>query len=343
MKILLICTTRTWGGLEQTAYRDALELNKRANKVHLLCTNDGILHKKAVIAGVVCHTISNESKYFNPQIFFKLSSIVREHGYEVVHFHSFNTILPCLTALFGKRCKVFATRHIYVEHSKKDLFHSFYLKRIDKMLAISEFSRRNILEMYPISEDKIETLYLGIDLTKYERSDQKGVEFRRKFKIPVDANVVGVLGRIDPAKGQMEFVEAVPQILHQYPKAYFVITGHATSKDEQWYLSAVEKRIQELGLKERVVLTGFIEDVPAVLSAMDVLVMPSYFETFGLVVIEAFACLVPVIATDMGSINEMISNNHSGIKIKPKSSQDIAEAVKTLLGSKELRDKIIIN
>jgi glycosyltransferase involved in cell wall biosynthesis len=211
------------------------------------------------------------------------------------------------------------------------------------MLAISEFSRRNILETYPISDDKIEALYLGINLERYARDEQKGFQFKKRFSIPENKKVVGVVGRIDPAKGQMEFVKAIPDIIKEHPDAHFVIVGKTTSSKEEAYLTEVKKQVQDLNIAPLVTFTGFYSDVSTPMSAMDIFVMPSYFEAFGLIAIEAMACKVPVVATNMGSIEEMIPNYDHGIKILPKNSEQIADAVKIFLDDSGLRSRVAEN
>ncbi|MFH1222905.1 MAG: glycosyltransferase family 4 protein [Pseudomonadota bacterium] len=338
MRVLICCTTDSWGGLEQTAVRDAAALKKRSVDAEVLCLSRGAVLDKSKELGAVIHTVNSQAKYFNPELYFKLKKIA--DGFDVVHLHSFNTVFPLLFSLMGKKVKVFATRHIYVEHVKKDIFHRWYLSRIDKMLAVSDFSKKNILETYPISENKIQTLYLGIDLNRHVRSDEKAAKFRKDFNIPSGKKIVGVVGRIDPMKGQMEFVCAAPNVIQKYPDTHFVIVGRTTAEKENEYLAAVKNKVRELGIEKHVTFTGFCEDIPSALSAMDIFVMPSYFETFGLIAIEAMACGVPVIATDRGSINEIIPSDEYGIKIEPKNSGQISQAVIKILSSAEFSSKL---
>jgi len=329
MKVLVCCTTESWGGLEQTALRDAIALKERGITTELLCLDRGVIFDKAKKAKLTIHSVHSSSKYFNPELYFKLKKIA--DNFDVVHLHSFNTVFPILFSLMNKKVKVVATRHIYVEHVKKDLFHRWYLNRIDKMLAVSDFSKKNILATYPISENKIETLYLGINLDKYVRSEVGSKKFKKEFNIPDGKKIVGVIGRIDPMKGQMEFVEAVPHIMKKHHDVHFVIVGKTTADHERFYLEAVKNKVRHLGIENYVTFTGFCPDVSAPLSAMDVFVMPSYFETFGLIALEAMACGVPVIGTNMGSIDEIIPSDEYGMKIAPRSAREISDAVIKLL------------
>jgi len=207
------------------------------------------------------YTVPDSGSYFSYIVFKKIKDLCFSKKFDVVHIHSFNTIFSILLTLKFVKVPVVATRHIYVEHVKKDIFHKWYLGRIDKMLAISDFSRCNIIDTYPISEEKIETLYLGIDLKKYIRDGQKAKEFKKQFSISDDKKVVGVIGRIDPAKGQLEFINSIPEIIKEYPKTHFVIVGKTTATKELEYLYALKNRIQDLGIGSYVTFTGFYSDV----------------------------------------------------------------------------------
>lgn len=343
MKVLICCTTETWGGLEQTAFRDAVRLREQGFETAIFCLDKGAIYEKAREHKIELHTVSCTENYFSYSVFKKLKKLCNTGHFDVVHLHSFNNIFSMLLALKFIKIPVVATRHIYVEHVKKDFFHKWYLKRIDKMLAISEFSRRNIIDTYPVKEEKIETLYLGIDLNKYSRDEQKAKSFKKQFGIADNKKIIGVVGRIDPAKGQMEFINSIPEIIKEYPLTHFVIVGKTTSDKELAYLTELKAHIQNLGIGSYITFTGFCSEVSRPMSALDIFVMPSYFEAFGLIAIEAMACKVPVIATSMGSIDEIIPNYDHGIKILPKNSEQIAAAVKILLSDKALCEKITKN
>jgi glycosyltransferase involved in cell wall biosynthesis len=343
MKVLICCTTETWGGLEQTAFRDAVALRGEDVETAIFCFDKGAIYEKAKEQRIELHTVPVTNAYFSYRIFREIRTLCSSGHFDVVHIHSFKTIFSILTGLKGVKIPVVATRHIYVEHVKKDIFHKWYLGRIDRMLAISDFSRRNILKTYPVKEDDVETLYLGINFERYARDEQKAFRFKKQFSIPENKKVIGVVGRIDPAKGQMEFVKAIPDIVKEHLDAHFVIVGKTTSAKENDYFNEVKKQVQGLNIGPLVTFAGFFSDVSVPMSAMDVLVMPSYFEAFGLIAIEAMACKVPVVATNMGSIEEMIPNYDHGIKILPKNSEQIADAVNILLDDSGLRSRIAEN
>ena len=342
MKVLVICTSETWGGLEQTALRDVVELNRQGLAAELLCFNEGVIPEHAKAKGLKYHTIKNKNKYFNLEIFYKLRSIIKKEKFEIIHLHTFNTILPVLLSVMGLKVFVVATRHIYVEHVKKDLLHRFFLRRLNMLLAISDFARQNLLQTYPLPKEKVRTLYVGIDVKYFERSNEKSEHFLLSNPVLRDAsNIIGVVGRIDPMKGQLEFIEAAHKILGKYPGSRFLVVGAPTDSADTRYLEVVKNRIKELGLDSKILFTGFCNDVSEPLSAMNIFVMPSYFEAFGLAALQGMANKVPVVASDKGSIKEIIPSKDYGIIIPPKDSAAIANAVIELLDNKKMTEDII--
>jgi glycosyltransferase involved in cell wall biosynthesis len=336
MKILVICTAETWGGLEQTAFRDIVELNKQGISAELLCFDEGVILEQARKAGLKYHVIKNRHKYFNFDVFLKIRCLVKNKKFDLIHLHTFNTILPILLAVMKLDVFVIATRHIYVEHVKKDFLHKFLLRRIDMLLAISDFARANLLQTYPLPKEKIKTLYIGIDVNFFAKSDDKTESFLSSNpKLRSASNVIGMVARIDPMKGQLEFLEAARMILNKDSKAMFVIVGAPTVSTDTCYLDMIKQKTIELGIDDKVVFTGFCEDVSEALSVMDVFVMPSYFEAFGLTVLQAMANKTPIVSTDKGSIKEIIPSNDYGIVIPAKNSLAIAESVINLLSDKK--------
>lgn len=339
MKVLVICTAETWGGLEQTALRDVVELNKQGIRAELLCFDKGVILDHAKELGLRFYTIKNKNKYFNLEIFIKLRSLIKKENFNVIHFHTFNTIMPSLLAVRGLDVFVAATRHIYVEHVKKDFLHRSLLRRLDMLFAISDFARMNLLETYPLSKDRVKTLYIGIDVKSFERSSGKRERFLSSYPLLRNASkIIGMVGRIDPMKGQLEFLEAAKRIIREDPKTMFLIVGAPTLATETNYLDMLKKRVNELGISSNLVFAGFCKDVSEPLSVMDVFVMPSYFEAFGLAALQAMANRVPVISTNKGSVEEIIPSRDYGFIIPPRDALAIADSVLTLIGDKKMAE-----
>jgi glycosyltransferase involved in cell wall biosynthesis len=184
---------------------------------------------------------------------------------------------------------------------------------------------------------------------------------RQEFGIAQDAPVIGVVGRITVWKGHQTFIEAMQRVIDCAPTARALIVGEQFERcpeaDER-ELRGIRERFgteldipsqvvfreqdlraltRELGLQDHVVFTGFRQDIPDVMAALDLLVLPSWWEPFGRVLIEAMASGTPVVATNLGGPPEIVRDGETGYLIPPLDSVAMADAICGILNRPHLR------
>jgi glycosyltransferase involved in cell wall biosynthesis len=189
---------------------------------------------------------------------------------------------------------------------------------------ISEEGRRGV----PVS-----LIYNGVDLERYNHQ-QPCCTLHEDYSIPEDAQIVGVIARLEAEKGHRTLLEAWPLVLAAQPRAWLLIVGEGSERD------SLEAEAASLGISDRVVFTGRREDVPAVTAALDVSVLPSYREAQGLSVLEAMALGRPVVASRVGGIPEMIEDGVSGLLVPPNDREALASAIVRLLADHPFADMI---
>ncbi len=143
--------------------------------------------------------------------------------------------------------------------------------------------------------------------------------------INLSSKVVGTVGRFDEQKGHMFFLKAIPKILQDVPDVRFIFVGDGSLR------SKLEKMGRELEVNQNIIFTGVRRDIPEILSIMDVFVLPSIFEGFGIVLLEAMAVGKPVVASRAGGIPEIVEHGLTGILIEPANPSAIAGSVVKLL------------
>jgi glycosyltransferase involved in cell wall biosynthesis len=187
---------------------------------------------------------------------------------------------------------------------------------------------------------RVTRIYNGLVLDDYSpATDAERAEFKRRWSIPIERRLVGILGVLTPLKGHRVFLDAAKEILAARPEAHFVVVGDEIydTAGHRGYRKSLEDYARALGIAERVTFTGFLDHVERVLPCLDVLVQASVEpESFGRVVVEAQASGVPVVASRIGAIPEIIRDGSLGTLVRPGASDDIARAVRRYLESDEL-------
>ncbi len=184
-----------------------------------------------------------------------------------------------------------------------------------------------------ISREKISVVYHGIDMEE-DKVLGKRMAMRRELGIDEKDPVVGFVGRLVDWKGPDVFIRSAQEVSKRMPEARFLIVGDAVF-GERDYVEQLKNLCLELGIEDRVIFTGYREDVLEVMSAMNVLVHASVLpEPFGMVLIEAMSLGLPVVATQGGGVGEIVKAEETGLIIPPKDSEAMAEAIFRILSDK---------
>jgi glycosyltransferase involved in cell wall biosynthesis len=172
----------------------------------------------------------------------------------------------------------------------------------------------------------------GIDTNRF-RPDVRDMSIRRGAP-----QVVAILGHISEVKGHPDFVEAAGLIADEFPGLRFVVIGGETL--QTGLRQALEERVRALGLTDRFEFTGFRHDVPALISAVDLVVLPSRSEGLPLAALETMACGRPLIATPVGGVPEAVIDNETGVLIPPADAGALAAAMTRLLRNPALATQL---
>ena len=190
----------------------------------------------------------------------------------------------------------------------------------DKIVCISDAEKESALREKICKPDKLQVIYNGVDLEKIKNTKPKT---RKELGIPEDAFVVGQVGRLSEQKAPDIFVKAAKLIKDKIPNAYFILVGDGELRGQ------VKKMIHENGLDNSFLITGWVDSPAAYMKIMDVGTLLSRWEGFGLVLPEYMACGVPIVATDVDAIPNIIKNKENGVLVEKDDYRQIL--VKVLL------------
>lgn len=229
--------------------------------------------------------------------------------------------------------------------TKKDYFQlkswtSYSVKGAAQVIAISEATKRDIEEVYAVSAEKITVVYPGYDRDRF--FPRKPAEVRRVLeKHHIEGPYFLFLSSLKPSKNIERLVEAFSQLVQSrsLPEDIkLVIAGK-----KAWLYEMIFAKVKGLGITERVVFTGFFpeEDLPYLISGAAAFILPSLFEGFGIPVVEAMACEVPVVVSQVASLPEVAGP--AGIYVNPMDTKDIARGLKTALSLTSARRRKLTN
>ncbi|HIE14611.1 TPA: glycosyltransferase family 1 protein [Candidatus Bathyarchaeota archaeon] len=267
----------------------------------------------------------------------KLKHLGKQHHIELVHLN--NGLTPA-GILAARMLKVPCVVH-YRASPWPSVLNRFFAHLASHSIAVSKTVRRDLISM-GIPPAKISVIYDALDPGKFnDQVDIAGV--RAEFKCRPKELLFGLFGRIVPWKGPLEFVKSAVQVFRQIPNSRAFIVGDV-SDDDISYFRQLKSVVSELGIKDKVVFTGYRTDIPALMAMMDVVVHASIEpEPFGMVLIESMAVGKPVVATAAGGPLEIVKHGETGLLIPCRNTSAMADAIVRLLSDSKLAHRIGVN
>jgi len=272
--------------------------------------------------------------------FIKLFVLFKKRKFDIIHTHTAKAgFIGRIAARLAGASAVIHTPHghnFYGYFGRLKSWFVIILERMaalfaDRIIALTNVEKKDMFWYNVCSVSKIWVVRSGIDLGKYNKN---GFDIGRKkaeFNISTDDFLVGMMARLERVKGVAYFIEAVKYISDELPKAKFLIVGDGPLKQNLILLA------KHLGMNDRIIFTGWREDIPEILSITDIVVLPSLNEALGMVLLEAGASGKPTVATAVGGIPEIIKNGETGLLVPPGDSQKMAKAIVFLLKNEKKR------
>ena len=282
-------------------------------------------------------TSSHKSKY-DVLSFFELKKFIDANNVGILHLHLVKSIFfgILIKQIYHKDLKI-----IVHEHGKvfKDIFWYNNLLRlfqssVDLFIAISETTKKRLIENAGIKESKIKVLYNFVDLEHFDpqKIEISKLEEREKLGLNDDDFILGFAGRHVERKGCRDLIFALKD-LEQFKNIKLFIAGDGPKKEEY----------KNLANNPNIFFLGFVPDIRWLYSIIDCFVIPSHWEPLGIVVLEAHAMGIPVIATNVEGLNEVILDDKTGFLFEPKNKTDLAKKIELLSHNENLRIELTKN
>lgn len=301
-------------------HEQVIELGNNVRLIHLGIGSDEDIPKLAIYAylqGFICGV----------ENFRKPSDV----NYDLIHSHYW------LSGLIGKQLKLWwHVPHLCMFHTLGATKNNIgigedepelriesereVVKDCDRIIAATETEKKELIQHYGAYPDKIDVIPCGVNMELFRPLD-KG-HARQQLGLDHE-NLILFVGRVEPLKGLRQMLKALPLIASKEPLRLMIVGGDEHNKDE---LTTLQHLSRELNIEDRVTFVGSVsqEKLPLFYSAADVCVIPSYYESFGMVALESLACGTPIVTTDVGGMRDVVRHGEIGYLLPDNSPQQLA-------------------
>ncbi|HYW73319.1 MAG TPA: glycosyltransferase family 4 protein [Pyrinomonadaceae bacterium] len=332
MRILQICSAREVGGGEKHLADLANALAQRGHDVFAALSPGSPV--RSLLSSVAPPNIVElpMRNSLNLATAMKLSRLVRAQQIEIVHAHIARDYPLAALAIGRSKASLVLTRHVLFPLSR---IHKLTLRRTARVIAVSRAVANSLYAQRIFDRQKIVTIHNGIDIAKFAGASSGTRSNRQPLR-------VGTIGHLAPIKGQEDFVRAAVFVNQRRNDVEFFIAG-ADKSPEQPNQKTLEKLISEERMASHIHIIGWVDDVAAFLSTLDIFVSSARSEPFGLSIVEAMAAGVPVIATASEGAREIIEDNQSGRIVPIADPASLAHSLTELLHDEAERRRLSLN
>ena len=334
-KILAICLSPDQGGLELYFIKLIKYYKILGRNIHVGCTRKSYITKTVTDNKIECH---KEGVFRIIKNFILLRKYILSKNIEFLHVSWAKDIfLAVLLKIFTPgNIKIIFYRQMKLSRPKKDFYHKFIYKNIDLFLVITDKLKLEAEKYLPVTSNKIKKLTYGIEIPHSSTIIDKQ-KFFSKYGLSVDIPTIGIFSRIEEQKGQHLVLDAINQNTHNIQ---LCIIGHAM---DYQYKNRLSKDAADYNLINNLRFIDFVDSPMSYMPCFDIIILPTYEETFGLIVAEAMLMKAAVIGSNAGGVPEIISNRENGLLFETKNANDLSEQINILLNDSDLRNKLILN
>jgi D-inositol-3-phosphate glycosyltransferase len=330
--LAILCSSGSWGGLEINTLRLAGWMRQRGWKPTIYSPADSILTLNAKKSWIPVFPLNKPFRYFDLIGAWKLHKNLLKNKTEILFVcNNRDLSLAAWSKFFsGNKLKIIYQQHMQIGISKKDFIHTLRFSKIDAWLAPLFYLAEEVKTKTKFDPKKIHIVPFCIQTENFYPPKIPKNEARKILKLPLDKKIIGTIGRLDPQKAAHICIEALAK-LENLQDLHLMILGEKTKGEDDTYEKKLHELTKKYNLQERVHFRPFTEDLHAAFSALDMFIMPSLNETYGMVTIEAMLSGIPVMGADSGGTRELLGYGTMGILFLPGNAFDLARKIKQVL------------
>lgn len=328
LRVLHVIGGGEFGGAERHILNLATAFDPKLVEVSVCCLFAEPFLRVAREAGIRTHAVPMRHK-LDLGILTKLKDLIVSENIDIVHTHGVRAnLVGRLAARLAGVETVVTTVHSLLVQDYPDWFSrvaNMFIERASRgltthFIAVSGGLQKALIQQ-GISQQKITVVYNGLNPESFREEGGTAGSWREKAGFPPGIQLAAVVGRLHPVKGHRQFLKSAAEVLKERKDVHFLVVGTGPERDR------LEEYTRKLGISEHVTFTGFISDVSELMPDLNLLIVPSLWEGFGLTALEAMAVGVPVVATSVGGLPEIVEHCTTGLLVPPADEAGLTRGI----------------
>jgi glycosyltransferase involved in cell wall biosynthesis len=322
-KIAFYCSSISWGGLEMNTLRYAKAFQAEGFQVEVYLVEGTTLFQHAIEQGLSAISIARNKKYFDFKRARRVAKQFEKDEIDIVHFRDNRDLdfLGWAKFFSSRKIKLVYHQAMQLGISKKDFLHTLRFKRIDAWVSALNYMQKQVGTQTRFPAERLHVIPLGSSVGGTSTLSKE--DARATMNLPNEKFIVGVVGRLDEKKGQLDVMKAIPQLKNSEKNLHVVFIGDKTKNEADEYVQKLNEVILQEQLQEIVSFLPHQPNMQQLYGAFDLVIVPSWEETFGTVTIEAMASGVPVIGSNTAGTAEILDNEK--FLFQPKNSFSLSQ------------------
>jgi len=319
LRLFQVDAGKEWRGGQRQSFLLAKEIQKKGYPLEFVVQPNSPLHKKSLEANLSVTPIKIRSE-FDLAAALRLARVMKRKNGVLVHFHDAHSLAAgSYAASLAKVPIRIISRRVDFALNKNPFSQRKYKNGVDSIIAVSQGVKK-VLITSGIDSRVIEVVRSGIDFLPQE-DNKKSSYLRKEFSFAPDDYLVGIVAHLADHKGHKYLIDATKILKDKAPKIKIIIVGEGP------LLKELTRQAKEIHVEDMIFFLGFREDIPKILASLDLFVLSSYLEGLGSSLIDAMAHKLPVVATNVGGIPEVVIDGKTGLLVPPRHPEALAEAI----------------
>jgi glycosyltransferase involved in cell wall biosynthesis len=325
------------GGTEQVIKNLIEERDKSRLDMSIFCLEEpiGPFGQMLIEQGISINSVQRKQG-FDISLIKLIRKYIIQNKIDVLHCHQYTPWVYGTLASIGTGKKVIFTEHgrFYPDRSswKRRYINPVLTRLTDHISAISQATKQALIDYEFIPEDRIHIIYNGIQPLIADK--KQSATLKSELGIPDASAILGTIARLDPIKNHQMMLAAFKLVLEHHPDCYLIIVGDGEERNR------LEATSDSLGIKDKVIFTGYIEKPVNLLEAMDIFLLSSLSEGTSMTLLEAMSLKKSCVVTNAGGNSEIILDGVNGIVTENDNAEEFSNGIKTLLDDQSLRQQM---